>query len=124
MNGKAEFSRLANALFFNSLIGNVEAKNPEIVFGAAIAERKRKQKELKAAVSNIVYLRNKTEAELKQKKDTLVEVDESIEVAMDDGDDESALALLEQKDALESRITELEGELERCQKKQKTQKKP
>ncbi|MAA79898.1 MAG: hypothetical protein CL916_11630, partial [Deltaproteobacteria bacterium] len=82
------FSRLANAIsgFFNSLIGNVEAKNPEIVFDAAIAERKKKQKELKAAVSNIVYLRNKTEAELRQKEQTLIDVDESIEIAMDDGD--------------------------------------
>ena len=112
------FSRLANAIsgFFNSLIGNVEAKNPEIVFENAIRERKKKQKELKAAVSNIVYLRNKTEAELRQKEQTLIEVDESIEVAMDDGDEESALVLLEQKESLEIRIAELNGELERCHK--------
>ena len=112
------FSRLANLVsgFFNSLIGNVEEKNPELVFDAAISERLKKQKELRAAVSNILYLRNKFKGELEQKEKLLVEIDESIEVAMDDGDEESALALLEQKEEVEVRIEELTVELERSQK--------
>ena len=112
------FDRLFNVVsgFFNSLIGNVEARNPEMVFDAAIAERKRKQKELKSAVSNIVYLRNKTETELRQKEALLVDIDDSIEVAMDDGDEESALLLLEQKEELEVRIAELNEQLAHCHK--------
>ena len=42
-------------------------------------------------------LRNKTEAELTEKREKLEEVDAMLETALDDGDDESAVILLEQK---------------------------
>jgi phage shock protein A len=112
------FDRLVNMVsgFFNSMIGNVEANNPEIVFEQAIIERKKKQAELKKAVSGIVYLRNKTEAELSEKENLLVEVQESIDVAMEEGDEESALILLEQQEQLEGQIGELRVQLENAKK--------
>ena len=110
------FDRLWNVVsgFFSSLIGSVEANNPEIVFEAAIQERKKKQADLKKAVSGIVHLRNKTEAELREKEKLLEEVKDGIEVAIDEGDDQSAEILLEQQGELELRITELATQLESC----------
>ena len=112
------FDRLFNVIsgFFNSLIGGVEANNPEMVFEAAIQERKKKQAELHKAVSGIVHLRNKTEAELREKEKLLQEVEESIEIAVDEGDDQSAEVLLEQQVELEARVAELAEQLATTQK--------
>ena len=109
------FSRLTNLVtsFFNSLIGNVEEKNPELVFDAAITERTKKYAELKTAVANILYVRRTLEHELEQKVDALEEVDAAIEIALEEGEDEAALELLEQKEELEKRIEDLNSELER-----------
>ena len=45
------FGRLFNVIsgFFNSLLGNIEAKNPELVYENTIQERLKQQKELKKA---------------------------------------------------------------------------
>ena len=84
------FDRLFNVIngFFSSFIGNVEKNNPEVVYEAAIQERLKKQKELKEAVSGIVFLRNKTEKELEIKKDQLAEVEIQLNIAIDEGDEE------------------------------------
>ena len=104
------FSRIAN--FFSgllySIIGKAEENNPEIAYEAAIQSKIRKQAELKNAVSSIIHLRNTTEAELTDKKDKLEEVDAMLETALDDGDDESAVTLLEHKEELENSIGRLE----------------
>ena len=104
------FSRIAN--FFSgllySIMGKAEENNPEIAYESAIQSNIKKQAKLKSAVSSIIHLRNKTEAELAEKKDKLVEVDAMLETALDDGDDESAVILLEQKEELETAIDRLE----------------
>ena len=104
------FSRIANFIsgLLYSIIGSAEENNPEIAYESAIQSKIQKQAELKKAVSNIIHLRNKTEAELDEKRETLEEVDAMLETALDDGDDESAVVLLEQKDQLEDAIERLE----------------
>ena len=116
------FGRLFNVIsgFFNSLLGNIEAKNPELVYENTIQERLKQQKELKKAVSGIVHLRTKTENELKEKEEKLSEVDIYIETAMDEGDEETALTLIEQKDELEGDVERLRVELERCKTEAET----
>jgi len=108
------FSRLGNIIsgFFSSLISGVEERHPEAVYESAINERLKKQKELKKAVSGIVFLRNKTEKELEEKEAELVEINAQLEVAVDEGEDEVALVLLERQGELEPRILELRNELE------------
>lgn len=108
------FSRLFNVIkaFFGSFVGSIEAKNPELVYEAAIQERLSKQKELKKAVSGIVFLRNKTENELKEKEEELLEIDAQLGVALEEGEDEVALVLLERKNELEPAIVALEKDLE------------
>ena len=116
------FSRLFNVIsgFFSSFIGKVEEKNPELVYEAAIQERLKKQKELKKAVSGIIFLRNKTESELKDKENALIEIDVQLEQAVEEGDDEVALLLIERKEELEPEVTRLTNELERIKKQSET----
>ena len=104
------FSRMANFIsgFFYSLMGRAEKSNPEIAYESAIQSKIKKQAELKKAVSSIIHLRNKTEAELEEKKAKLEDVDAMLETALEDGDDESAVILLEEKETLEDAVERLE----------------
>ena len=106
------FSRIANFFsgLFHSIIGNAEQNNPEIAYESAIQNMIQKQGDLKKAVSSIIMLRNKTEAELAEKREKLEEVDAMLETALDDGDDESAVILLEQKESLEDSVAKLEAD--------------
>ena len=96
---------------FHSILGNAEQNNPEIAYESAIQNMIKKQADLKKAVSSmLIMLRNKTEAELTEKREKLEEVDAMLETALDDGDDESAVILLEQKKLLEDSVGKLEAD--------------
>ncbi|RME26542.1 MAG: PspA/IM30 family protein [Deltaproteobacteria bacterium] len=109
------FDRLANVWkgFLSLWISDVESKNPEAVYEAAIEERIKKHRELKKAVSGIVYLRNKIQAELESKQKELKEVNAQIPVAVQEGEDEAAMVLIQRRDELDASITELRIELEK-----------
>jgi phage shock protein A len=109
------FERLSQVWkgFLGLWISDIESKNPEAVYEAAIEERIKKHRELKKAVSGIVYLRNKLQSELDQKSKQLAEVNIQIPVAIEEGEDEAALVLIEQKNELESAIEQLNMELEK-----------
>ena len=109
------FQRLGNVWrgFLSLWISNVETRNPEAVYESAIEERVRKHKELKKAVSGIVYLRNKLSSELEQKETELREVMAQIPVAVEEGEDEVALVLIQKKDELTSSIESLSAELKK-----------
>lgn len=111
----AFFDRVAQVWkgFLSLWVSDLENKNPEAVYEAAIEERIKKHRELKKAVSGIVYLRNKLQAELEQKTKELNEINLQIPIAVEDGDDEVAVVLIEKKDELESAITNIGGELEK-----------
>jgi phage shock protein A len=93
----------------------MEASNPEAVYESAINERVKKHKELKKAVSQIVYLRNKLQAELEAKETEFREVNAQIPTALEDGADEVALVLIERKDELTGAIENLSTELEKVE---------
>ena len=99
--------------FIGLWISDLESRNPEAVYEAAIEERINKHRDLKKAVSGIVYLRNKLQAELDAKTAELTEINAQIPVAIEEGEDEAALVLLEKKNELESSITSLTAELQK-----------
>ena len=103
------FDRLANLWsgFWESFIGDREKNNPALVYEAAIKERVQKHADLKKAVSSIIYLRNKTQKELEDKEALLADIELQIPVAMDEGEDEVAMVLLEQQAELEGQIASL-----------------
>ncbi len=99
--------------FLSLWISDLENRNPEAVYEAAIDERVKKHRELKKAVSGIVYLRNKLQNELETKERELAEVNLQIPVAVEEGEDEAALVLLQKKGELETALAELAVELEK-----------
>jgi phage shock protein A len=109
------FDRLSNLWsgFLSLWISDVESRNPEAVYEAAINERVKKHRELKKAVSGIVYLRNKLDAELEEKTADLKTCLAQLPIAIEDGDDELALYLIQQKDDLGGQIDGIKAELEK-----------
>ncbi|MFZ5476386.1 MAG: PspA/IM30 family protein [Myxococcota bacterium] len=112
------FDRIANLWkgFWSLWISDVENRNPEAVYESAIDERIKRHRELKKAVSGIVYLRNKLSTELEGKERELVEVGAQLPIALESGDDEVALILLQKKNELEKAIEGLKFELEKVSK--------
>jgi phage shock protein A len=109
------FDRLANVWrgFLSLWVSDIENRNPEAVYEAAIDERVRSHRELKKAVSGIMYLRNKLSNELEEKERQLREVLNQLPVAVEDGEDEVALVLIQKKDELTTSIEALSAELQK-----------
>ena len=112
------FDRVANLWngFWSLWISDKEKANPEAVYEAAIDERIKKHRDLKKAVSGIVYLRNKVTADLDTKQKELKEVNAGLPIALESGDDEIALVLLQRKNELEKAIEGLTAEQEKVNK--------
>jgi phage shock protein A len=109
------FSRIGNWFtgIMSLFVSDLEKKNPEAIYEAAIEGRIEKHRELKKAVSGIVYLRNKLDTDLQTKTKALAEIQTQIPVAIEEGEDEAALVLIQKKDELTSSITEIQAELTR-----------
>jgi phage shock protein A len=107
------FSRIGNLWkgFLSLFVGNLEKSNPEAVYEAAINARKEQYKDLKKAVSGIIVLRNKLSAELEEKQRGVQDLDLQIKVAIDAEEDDVALVLLQRKEDLTRRVSEIEREL-------------
>ena len=107
------FSRLGNVIsgFFSNFMGGLEESNPAAVYEAAINERLIKHKELKKAISGIVYLRNKTQTELEDSLKELNEIEYQLEAALESGEDDMAVMLIERQDALQEIIKQQEADL-------------
>lgn len=109
------FSRINNVWkgFLAIFVSDLENNNAEAVYESAIEERIKKHRELKKAVSGIVYLRNKLQGELEEKQGTLSEIQKQIPVAIEEDEDEAALVLIQKKDELTAAIAEIQAELEK-----------
>ncbi len=92
-------------------VDRMERNNPEAVYAAAIDERIQKHAELKKAVSGIVYLRNKVSDELAAKEKELREIVAALPMAVQGGNDDDALALLQRKNELEPELANLREDL-------------
>ena len=109
------FARVANVWngFWSLFVSDLETNNAEAVYEAAIEERIKKHRELKKAVSGIVYLRNKLQTELEEKQAALKDIQAQIPIAIEEGEDEAALVLIQKKDELSTSIVEIQVELEK-----------
>ena len=107
------FARLSNMIsgFLNLFIGKIEEKNPAAVYEAAIQERIKTYQGLKKAISNIVFLRNKTENELEAMIKDLDTVNLELEGAIATGQEEIGAMLFEKQESLESSIAKKREEL-------------
>ena len=86
-----------------------EHRNPQAVYEEAISERVQQYRSLKEAVAGILYMRNKLEAELSERRAELARTQEDIRRAVRRNDDEAGLALITHKQMLV-------GDIERAEK--------
>ncbi len=97
---------------FTSWIQDREGQNPRAVYETAIAERIQQYEGLKQAVAGILYMRNKLEAEIRERRTELVRTQDLTRRAVERGDDEVALQLISQKEHLNGEMDRAERELE------------
>lgn len=109
------FSRIANVWsgMLSLFASDVETNNAEAVYESAIEERIKRHRDLKKAVSGIVYLRNKLQGELEEKQKELTDITKQLPIAIEEGEDEAALVLIQKKDELTGQIAEIQIELEK-----------
>jgi len=109
------FARIANLWrgFLSLFVEGIEVNNPGAVYEAAIEERVNKYKTLKKAVSGIIHLRNKLQHEYETAKTQLVDINAQIPVAVESGEDDVALLLIQKKDELEAKLAATETELDK-----------
>lgn len=89
-----------------------EAGRPDAVYERVIGERVRQYAELKRAVAGILYMRNKIEGEIRDRKAELARLHQDIARAVQRSDDEVALVLITQKDALLQDVERAQRELD------------
>jgi phage shock protein A len=109
------FARITNVWngFWGLFVSDLESNNAEAVYEAAIEERIKKHRELKKAVSGIVYLRNKLQTDLEENQTALKEIQTQIPIAIQEGEDEAALVLIQKKDELIASICGIQVELDK-----------
>ena len=109
------FGRVANLWqgFLSMFVSDIERENPEIVYQQAINERVNQYQKLMKAVSSIVYLRNKLEKDHESKTRELADVSAQIPVAIQQGEEQAALVLIERKNQLVKDLEDVKGELEK-----------
>lgn len=89
-----------------------EAERPDAVYERVIGERVRQYAELKRAVAGILYMRNKIEGELRERRAELARLHDDIGRAVKHNDDDVALVLITQKDGLLQDLERGQRELE------------
>ena len=108
------FARLRNLIraTFSLWVRDGERSNPRAVYEQAIEERTRQYHELKDAVAGILYMRNKLEAEIAERRAEIARLHDDLRRGVRQGQDELSLALIAQKHALLGDLERAERELE------------
>jgi len=93
-------------------IRDSERQNPRAVYEEAINQRTRQYRELKEAVAGILYMRNKLEAEIVERRAEIARLHDDIRRAVRRGEDELSVALIARKQLLLEDLERAERELE------------
>ncbi len=105
------FRNLVRALF-TGWIRDSEIQNPRAVYEQAINERTQQYRQLKEAVAGILYMRNKIEAEITERRAEIARLYDDIKRAVRRGYDDLSVRLIAQKQALLDDLERAERELE------------
>ena len=108
------FARLSHLVrgMFGVWLRRTERQNPAAVYEQAISERTRQYRSLKEAVAGILYMRNKLEAEINERRVDIARLHDDIRAAIRQGQDELSLSLIENKQRLMDELERAERELE------------
>jgi len=96
---------------FGSWVRDREQQSPEVVYEQAIAERVRQYRELKDAVAGILYMRNKIESEISERRAEIARLHDDVRRAVRRGEEETSLSLIAHKQALFEDLERAELEL-------------
>lgn len=115
MERKGFFSRLADLWrgVWGVKLKNAEARNAEAVYHNAIAEHVKHHDRLKDAIGRMVYLRNRVEADLKERQEDLALVVVALNKATMASDDNRAMTLIRHRKQLSVEVDRLREELTR-----------
>jgi phage shock protein A len=111
---KGVFARLGSLFsgMFRLWVKDKEHDNPEVVYEQAIVERRRQYTELKQAVAGILYMRNKLESEIENRRLEIARLHEDVRRALRGGQENLALSLIARKQELIDELGRVEKELE------------
>jgi phage shock protein A len=93
-------------------IRDSERQNPRAVYEEAIHQRTRQYRELKEAVAGILYMRNKLEAEIVERRAEIARVHDDLRRAVRRGQDEVSVSMIARKQLLLEDLERAERELE------------
>lgn len=112
------FNRIYNLWkgFLSMFVGSMEEKHPEIAYENAINSMTEKYAKLKSAAAGLIKHRAKLEAQIQKTSVELDQVRLDVETAVNAGEDEVALVLIEKQDTLEASLAEYERDLEQAAK--------
>jgi phage shock protein A len=121
---RGPFGRLRNLLsgWFTSWVRDRESASPRAVYEQAIAERLRRYGELKEAVAGILYLRNKLDGEIRERRGEMLQLAADVQRAVRKSDDGLALALVTHKQEIAGEVERAERELGALQREAETAK--
>lgn len=107
------FNRVYNLWkgFLSLFVGRMEEKHPEIAYENAINGMTEKYAKLKSAAAGLIKHRAKLEAQIQKTSTELEQVRLDVQTAVDAGEDEVALVLLEKQEELEGAMGEYERDL-------------
>ncbi|MBW2230730.1 MAG: PspA/IM30 family protein [Deltaproteobacteria bacterium] len=112
-NRPGMLTRLRSLLggLFGRWVRDKEHRSPEVVYEQAIAERVRQYRDLKEAVAGILYMRNKLETEINERRAEIARLHDDVRQAVRRGRDEISITLISQKQALFEDLERAEHEL-------------
>lgn len=105
------FTNLIRAIFARWL-SDSEVQNPRAVYEQAIHERTKQYRQLKEAVAGILYMRNKLEAEITERRAEIARLHDDLRRGVRRGQDELSLVLIARKQQLMEELERAERELE------------
>ena len=111
-------SRLGNLWrgFLRLWISDVEKEHPEIAYENAIDSMIEKYSRLKTATAAIIRRREETDERFKRAAAELHQTEAELDTAVDTGQDDLALILIQKKNALTTEVGELKAEMDTAQK--------
>jgi phage shock protein A len=112
------FARLGNLWsgFVSLWISDIEKEHPEIAYENAISSMVEKYSKLKRATAAVVRRREDTSSRLTAKTKELAQVEGELAVAVETGQDDLGLILVQKKNQLTTEVEELKAEAAVAQK--------
>ncbi|MCK6551673.1 PspA/IM30 family protein, partial [Myxococcota bacterium] len=104
--------RVGGLLFEPKVVPPKPAEDPAAIFDAALGEKHEHYETLKQAAASLLYLRNKLEGDLRERRADIARLHDELRNAVRAQDEPLALELITQKHELHDELASIERELE------------